>query len=288
MNVRRCFVLTFLTLVLVCGRFAGAQVPRAVKWLSIDGDKRALLFQPGSDVQIDLAIAPKSGTTLSWRAVDQKEKELARSESPVSLSADSKTKIEIKLGKRDEGFYVIRLDLLDGKTIKDSTSVPVALFGQHPPADESLKEPFFPVGVYDKYIVNRDLVISNTYLHAICWTLRKAGLNCITSGNTLLEPTTEQLDIAQSWGVRVMVRTDSVTDPKIINHPAVLALMYGDEPKVENIPAYKQSTISSNKLTRTRCFSLRWSATAWARAAAVILRCCGTRCSRTCDSFARI
>lgn len=220
---------------------AHAQTPGEVKWLSVVTDKPALLFAPGDAVSVTVRIKAGAAKTMTWVAVDQKDRELQRGSAPVVVSADAATELTVDMGKPEEGFYVIRLTLWDGPRDTDRTSVPVAVFGPPPAAtDESLKEPFFPVGVYDKYIINRDRVISNTYLHAICRTLRSAGLNCMTSGNTLLPPTVEQLDIAASWGIRAMIRTDMCTDPKALNHPNVLALMYGDEPKLENLEQYKK------------------------------------------------
>jgi len=242
MEVRRRLIAPIIAfIVITMSGTTWAQAPGSVKWLSVKTDRKALLFEPGSEVQVTLEIAKAAGKTLNWRAVTQQENELARNAEPIAPSADQATQVDVKLGKLAEGFYVIRLELIDDKGAKQRTSVPVAMFGPPPPADApESTEPFFPVGVYDKYIINRDPVVSNTYLHAICWTLRKAGLNCITSGNTLLPPTTAQLDIAQSWGIKVLVRADLCDDPKVLTHPAVPVLMYGDEPKVENIKQYKE------------------------------------------------
>lgn len=215
-----------------------AQFPNEVKWLTIQTDKPALLFSPGDAVSVTLQIKPGTGQSLSWVAVNQQEREMARAAAPVALSTNEPTTVSIDLGKPAEGFYVVRLAVTGGKN-DVRTVVPVAVFGPPPSPDDSVKEPFFPVGVYDKYIINRDRIMCNTYLHAVCWTLRRAGLNAITSGNTVFPATVEQMDIAASWGVRVMVRADICSDPKVLNHPNAVALMYGDEPKTENIPQYK-------------------------------------------------
>ena len=227
-------------------RTVNAQAPRKVDWFRIVSEKEAILFKPGETAGVKVSIKKGSGESLTWQVVSRSEETVAASKQPIRLSADRDTAFEIAAGKLPEGFYVARLRVMNGGEMSRIGIVPIGVFGPLPKPDavESLREPFFPFGVYDKYILNRDPVIQLTYLHAVCRRLRDAGLNTITSGNTLLPPTVKQLDVAHQYGIRVMVRLDWTRDERVLRHPAVLALMYGDEPSASKLEQYKKTYAS--------------------------------------------
>jgi len=230
-----------LTVLLVAGA-ARAQVPQKVDWFSVATKERAILFRPGQEAEVRLKIKPGAGTSLFWKLVNQSEQVLKEAGGPAALAPDGESVTRLPLGALPEGFYVVRFKTIDkGRTVRRGV-VPVGVFGPIPPPDGAVTEPFFPFGVYDKYVISQDPVISNTYLHAICREMRKAGLNTITSGNALGHPTSiEALDIAHRYGIRVMLRLGSAPGEAARRHPAVLVFMYGDEPSMEHLPQYKQT-----------------------------------------------
>jgi len=222
-------------------KHAAAQLPAQVKWYRVIAPSKAILFRPGEAVRVKVWIKRGTGEALTWRLVDQGGSRVAESERPVTLSADADTTFEIASDGLPDGFYVARLRVMRGGKMVERGFVPIGVWEGMPPRDETVGEPFFPFGVYDKYMISRDPVIQMTYLHAVCREMRKMGLNTITSGNTLLPPSKEQLDVAHSYGIRVMLRKNWVKDETVFDHPAVIALMYGDEPSVGHLEQYKQA-----------------------------------------------
>jgi hypothetical protein len=108
-----------------------------------------------------------------------------------------------------------------------------------PAPDESVKAPFFPIGVYDKYNLGGDATFGRTYLHAICRDLRNHGLNTLLTGGVIRKPTVRQLDICKRYGIKVVLRIDAPAEDAVMKHPSVISCMFGDEPKLEAIDHYR-------------------------------------------------
>jgi len=221
---------------------ATGQMPKDVKWYKPVTDKEAILFAPGEAISVTTWIKGGTGDELTWKLVGQDEKVHLESEAPVKLGAEDVT-FTVNSPGLPEGFYIIRMWVRKDGRVVERGIMPVGVYGPIPKPDASVSEPFFPFGVYDKYVISRDPVIIMTYLHAVCRTCRKMGVNMLTSGNTLWGPTKEQLDVCRAYGIRVMLRDDwnFRGGDELRNHPAVITLMFGDEPSMKNIESYKQA-----------------------------------------------
>ena len=79
-----------VALVVVCR--VEAQAPRKIDWYSVETAKRALLFNPGEDASVTVAIKPGAGASLRWHVVDQSGKTIAASAKPIALSRNAPTR----------------------------------------------------------------------------------------------------------------------------------------------------------------------------------------------------
>jgi len=117
-------------------------------------------------------------------------------------------------------------------------SVPYGLFPP-PPPDPSVQEPFFPYGGYDKtmYCVNDDPEIRGVCLSATFYHMRKMHMNTLVIGR----PISFDLDLARKYGIKCVVRVSGREreSKDLIEHPSVLTVMVGDEPKLSQLDDYK-------------------------------------------------
>lgn len=90
-------------------------------------------------------------------------------------------------------------------------------------------------GVYGKDKPPADDCAAHTCVHALSCILSRYGINTYVCGR---EVDRESLDIFHQYGIRVVLRIDQ-KDKAIMEHPAVLAYMIGDEPKMKDLSPYK-------------------------------------------------
>lgn len=98
-------------------------------------------------------------------------------------------------------------------------------------------KPTLPVGVYLKYRLSTEPLYENTYLHAIANDLQKHYFNTAIEYGSFTE---EQVEIFQSYGVSVLLRSHNRRFRKLIEHSAVIGCLVGDEPKLAQIDKYME------------------------------------------------
>ena len=114
-----------------------------------------------------------------------------------------------------------------------------------PASDPSVREPLIPYGGYMKLAkagVTSDWEVYSQYLRASFYHLRRMKMNaCVLdpSDNNL-----RTLDLAQRYALKCVIRLGGKRGirkrypDEIVNHPAVLTYMIGDEPKRDEIELY--------------------------------------------------
>lgn len=150
---------------------------------------------------------------------------------------------ELSLGILPEGFHLLEARLRFRKE-RYLCTLPIGI--APPPKHAKMPEHFIPFGVYRKYSHSRRPVYSNTYFAYTCYLLRKYGFNALKDGVV----TKEQLDIARSYGIRVCPSVRSNYLEQVLQHPAVIGLIYGDEPTKERIQSYREKYDELAKVTR--------------------------------------
>lgn len=193
-------------------------------------------FQPGKPILISASVdnpsAKEVAAQVRWRIADQPR------EQRVDVVAPARQEVvkTLSLPGLAEGLHLMDAELWinDGKT--DTRRFPIAVLDT-PKPDATIAEPFFPVGAYNKLFLTHNREISRIYLHAICHSLRKHNLNTLVG--PALDDLKAELDIAHTYGLRLIVRVDEEIPKIVFKHPAVLAYMFGDEPKPEELDRYK-------------------------------------------------
>ena len=202
----------------------------------------AFVFSPGEPVRLPIDLW---GTNAARDAVTVRADldvtgggRLSLSGS-VKLPAGPRETVELAPPALPEGLHLAALSVeCDGVRLPQG-SFPVGIWAlpkEAAPGDGG----FFPVGVYDKFRLSGNGTFTRTYLHAICHDLRGRGLNTLLTGGVIRTPTVELLDICNLYGVKVVLRIDAPADDAVMRHPAVICCMLGDEPKLEQLDAYKQ------------------------------------------------
>ncbi|MDP6113187.1 MAG: hypothetical protein QGG53_15100 [Planctomycetota bacterium] len=204
----------------------------------------AWVFVPGKPFKLPIDL---------WNAtIERRDVELVVYRAPGSESGDpgspiTRSKLQAAKGKTEhmlqmpamvEGLHHLVVRLV-ARGYTHSSEMPLGIWGL-PEADESVTDPFFPVGVYDKFNLGGDATFGRTYLHAICRDLRRHGLNTLLTGGVIRKPTVQQLDICKRYGIRVVLRIDAPAEDAVMKHPSVISCMFGDEPKLEAIDHYRK------------------------------------------------
>ncbi len=206
--------------------------------LNIHSTSAEGVFRPGAPVSVEARVDNPTGqevkAVVRWRI---EKTGLSGESPPLSVPARQMLKKEIALPQIGQGFHLLDAELWIGAEKVDAKRFPVAILD--PPAeDASVKEPFFPVGAYNKFFFTHNPEISRIYFHAICHSLRKRHLNTLVG--PALDDLKEELEIAARYGVRILVRVDFETPKFVFGHPTVLAYMFGDEPKAKDLQRYKE------------------------------------------------
>lgn len=197
-----------------------------------------LLARPGAQAELDVTVLNRlpgrESLSLEWR--------LGRpaNEGRVQLSAEPGQPVSARLrvGPLAEGLHWIEIRVLRGAQAVEQVRWPVAALEL---ANRKVEEPFFPIGVYDKYTAGGEPFVRRTMLHAICNDLRKHGVNTLLSGGAIsAPPRVEELDIVARHGMRAVLRADQTIRPEVARHRAVLSFLYGDEPTVEHAVRYRE------------------------------------------------
>jgi len=201
----------------------------------------ALLAAPGQPAQIEIVVsnallAPRQAA-LTWAQIGPDGAPGPWSEEPLTLTPGQNTSVILKPGALTPGLARFALAIKDGAKELTRLNAPVACVAR---PDGKPDDPFFPIGAYDKYRLGGEPWERNTYLHAMCADLRAHGVNTILTGGVMNPATKEQFDTVASYGMKVVLRMDRPAPPVVVNHPAVLALLLGDEPKAKDLPAYKK------------------------------------------------
>ncbi len=200
-----------------------------------DAPEDGLLVPPGEPTTIQLdawnAGDEPREVELAWR-MDEGE----TSRTPVTLGPRERRLVPIEQQALAEGLHWIEVSFREGGEEVAGGSYPIAAVA---PPDVEADEPFLAWGVYDKYQLGGEPWALNTYLHAMCNDLRNHGFNTIMAGNAMPRPTVRQLDILSRYGMKVILRGIGELPREVTTHPAVLAIAYGDEPKVEELEGYR-------------------------------------------------
>ena len=224
--------------------FTASPVPRPEESVLVRPQRSSepLLAKPGAGVELDVtvlnALADPNPLTIQWSLAKPGD---WRPQSPaVSIKAEpgKPATVRLKIGPLAEGLQWVEIRAIRGEQTLEQVRWPVAAVQPTEPQD---KAPFFPIGVYDKYSAGGEPFVRHTVLHAMCWDLRKHGVNTILSGGAIgAPPTVEELDIAAQHGMKVVLRADQAIRPAVARHPAALSLIFGDEPTAEHAVRYRE------------------------------------------------
>jgi hypothetical protein len=200
-----------------------------------------LLVRPGRSAELELTVYNKlpepAALTLRCRIVTPNA---PAKETQATFRAEPRqpTATRLKVGSLAEGLHWVEIVVLRGTQLVDQVRWPVASLEL---VEAQAEEPFFPIGVYDKYSGGGESFVRHTLLHAICNDLRKHGVNTLLSGGAIsAPPTREELDIVARHGMKAVLRADQAIRPETARHPAVLSFLYGDEPTVEHAVRYRE------------------------------------------------
>ncbi len=203
--------------------------------LNIHSPTEEGIFRPGARVFLNVSVDNPTGhvvlAEVRGRLADLKEGTLA-----ASASRGERTATEPPLPDLPNGFHLLDAELWIGEKRIDARRFPVAILDVLE-ADAVVDEPFFPVGAYNKFLLTHHREISRIYFHAICHSLREHNLNTLVG--PALDELKLELDIAQQYGIRTILRVDQEIPKDVFGHPSILACMFGDEPKADDLERYK-------------------------------------------------
>ncbi len=203
--------------------------------LNIHSPTEEGIFRPDARVYLNVVLDNPTGKAVAaevkWRLADLQE-------GTLSISASPRERItkELPLPDVPAGFHLLDAGLWIGEKRIDARRFPVAVLDV-PEADATVAEPPFPVGAYNKFFLTHHREISRIYLHAICHSLRAHNLNTLVG--PALDELKLELDIAQEYGIRTILRVDQQIPEDVFGHPSILAYMFGDEPKADDLERYK-------------------------------------------------
>jgi len=189
-----------------------------------------LLFnRSGAAIRGLMMATSKADTANAWRPklveVPPKAIENAR----AVVVPPGQTKVTLRLPPGNEGYRVLTLTLGDSES---KTTYPLGVWKIDPQWAKSRRSDI-PLIVFGKYNWSHDAVSADTYLHAVCWTLRKYGLT-----GALHEFTdARQLEIAKRYGIEPALR-DTMTSWAPAAEPSIIVV--GDEPSLDGVPGYRE------------------------------------------------
>jgi len=190
---------------------------------------------------LDFPAPGRPAPARTWRAepgrTPPQPQPLAETSAPVEIGPASNSPAAVEFPALAEGYYLLGLDLLvEGRAVQ-TVRYPLCVWTPPAPAGPAgaAEQPFFPLIVYGKGDMPRDQVSADTYLHAVCRTLREAGLNGIIHTFSRRE----QLDILSRYGLRAALRGKMI---EWADHPAVCCVLVGDEPGAKHIKDYRKRT----------------------------------------------
>ncbi|MCF6176763.1 MAG: hypothetical protein L3J71_13475 [Victivallaceae bacterium] len=196
---------------------------------------KSKVYPPGKAVKLQiLADNPSKkdyDAKINWSIKSQN----ISGEKNLKLTASKEQKFTITLPALKEGFYQLYAKMSINDKLIDQREFPVAVI----PEDKKYKSsgPLFPFGFYNKYFVTEDPVIMEIYYRWICNLLLNNNMN------TLIGPALDSIDmetnVAKEYGIKLVMRTKLRRKPYASD--AIIAYMYGDEPKIGQIPRYQKA-----------------------------------------------
>ena len=192
-------------------------------------------FKPDEQIEVRLEVDNPTTATQNVRITATLD---GRRLPPLTFDAPPRmlTVRKMRLPKLPIGIHWLKLQLLVGDRAIDSRTFPIVVT-EEGTRDESISEPLFPIGVYDKTFLSGDEHFLRAYTHAICHSLRKHHLNVIVAGANL---SLGCLDVAHKYGIRVVLLADKIHRKQFMTHPAVIAYQFSDEPSLDVARAYRK------------------------------------------------
>ncbi|MBS3763212.1 MAG: hypothetical protein KGZ25_07925 [Planctomycetes bacterium] len=194
----------------------------------------SLIFPPGEDVKLKFDVinsSPQpqkvmvSAIVKSWANENLSERVQKTLKAPRGS-----TTIELDTGQLPVGFHkIVFRATLNGQTFTEVNDLPLAVQEK---GSANFQAPKIPVAAYSKYYNKTTPIYYNTYAHAIARKLRTHGFNAIVADPFF---TKKGVEIYRSYGIATIARSGSMLD-----HPAVIGTLLGDEPKPGQIDELKK------------------------------------------------
>ena len=208
--------------------------------LVIDGEPTLrVTSEHERDQQLQMAIRVRNPTSGSV---------VHEGEATVTAKGRDVTHCPLTFPNMVEGVMYFADVRIEGAGAAWELTVPFGRFPA-PRLDASSQEPIIPYGGYMKLEVNLAPEIYNRFLAATFYHFRRMHMNAAVLQNW----TVGKLDLAQQYGIKAVIRMPRWSvhavrqDRSLVEHPAILTYMVGDEPKIgekldRHLKAYEELT----------------------------------------------
>jgi len=192
--------------------------------------------EPGHNVTFGLVIDNGTGApqrmTFAYKIRNMDNEVVISDEVPFTAAAGA-SQVRAVFEKPDTGYYRVTATAVSESLGQWNFSLPIAVFTPHRIPEDPNAKMAMPFGVYTRREDGTaDQVLP--HLHWICNDLASRGINTLTVAGL----TKEELDLVGSYGMSALYLMFWSWPDELVQHPVVIACMYGDEPTVEALPTY--------------------------------------------------